>query len=65
MKQLLSDRLELIATSGKQKGTSFEQHDSMLQEDELAILADYERNKGTSQGKAAKDVILEYDEYEK
>ena len=60
MKQLLSDKLELIATSGKQK--TVDQHDSVLQEDELAILADYDKRGNV---KGYKDVILEYDEYEK
>ena len=68
---------ELIAsgTGGKEKENVL--HDSVLHEDELAILGDYAghqsasetdnplaANKKTSTG-AAKNIICEYDEYEK
>ena len=37
----------------------------MMQEDELAILGDYCTNDEREKRRDAKDVILEYDEYEK
>ena len=59
----------MLAASGK---GGKEQNDSMLQEDELAILCDYNsdgNNEGHAQAQpadlATKDIIIEYDEYEK
>ena len=43
-----------------------EQNDSVLQDDELAILGDYNSgNKEQAADLATKDIIIEYDEYEK
>lgn len=67
-KELMNKVAELMTSGKDTKGDAL--HDSVLHEDELAILGDMRSGKESTQTQAlvktdAKDLIIEYDEYEK